>query len=127
MREDPQVFALLGGLACSERHVGSVTILGLEGSITIGAGTEALRRETRRLIRAGRRDLLLDLARVRFVDSAGLGAMIAALLAARRAGGQVALLAPRPNVLEVIEVTRLARVFDIYADEQTALAGMGGG
>jgi anti-sigma B factor antagonist len=127
MREDPQLFAVPGGLACRERHAGGVTILDLEGSIIIGEGTDILRRETRRLIKEGRRDLLLNLSRVRFVDSAGLGGMIAALLAARRAGGEVALLAPRPNVLEVIEVTRLVRVFDIYADEQSALAGMGGG
>lgn len=127
MGNDSFGFAKTGGLACGERRAGRVTILDLEGSVTIGEGTDALRRETRRLLKAGRQHLLLNLARVRFVDSAGLGGMIAALLAARRAGGQLALLAPRPNVLEVIAVTRLERVFALYGDEQSALRGMGGG
>ena len=53
--------------------------------------------------------------------------MVSAQLAARRAGGQVALLAPAPNVREVFEVTGLAQVSDIYADEASAVRGMGGG
>ena len=107
-----------------ERHAGRVTILDLEGDVTINAGTAALRRETRRLIAAGRPDLLLNLARVRYVDSSGLGEMVAAQLAACRAGGRVALLAPTPNVREVFKVTRMAQVFDIYEDEAGALSGM---
>ena len=104
-----------------------VTILGLEGNVTFGDGTAALRRETRRLIAEGRPDLLLDLSRVRYVDSSGLGEMVAAQLAAHRAGGQVALLAPTTSVREVFEMTRLVQVFDVYADEASALRGMSGG
>src|SRR5918993_5936654 len=103
MRNVSQGFAVAGGVACGERQSGRVTILDLEGGITFGGGTAALRRETRRLLAEGRPDILLDLARVRYVDSSGLGEMVAALLAARRAGGQVALLAPTPNVREVFE------------------------
>ena len=60
------------GVAVSERQSGMVTILGLEGNVTFGDGTAALRRETRRLIAEGRADLLLDLSRVRYVDSSGV-------------------------------------------------------
>ena len=111
----------------SERHAGRVTILDLEGSVTVCGGADILRREARRLIASGRPDLLLNLPRVRYVDSCGLGEMVAAQLAARRAGGRVALLALAPNVREVFEVTGLAQVFDIYADEASAVRGMGGG
>ena len=124
MRNVSQGFAVAGGIACGERHSGRVTILDLTGAVTVGDGTATLRRETRRLIAAGSPDLLLNLARVRYVDSSGLGEMVAAQLAALRAGGQVALLALAPNVREVFEMTRLVQVFDIYADEASAVKGM---
>ncbi len=111
----------------SERQSGLVTVLDLEGDLTSGDGTATLRRVTRRLIAEGRPDILLDLARVRYIDSSGLGEMVAAQTAARRAGGQVALLALTPNVREVFEMTRLVQVFDIYPDEPAALRGMSGG
>jgi anti-sigma B factor antagonist len=111
----------------SERHAGRVTILDLKGSVTVCGGTDTLRQEARRLIATGRPDLLLNLSCIRYVDSCGLGEIVSAQLAARRAGGQVALLAPAPNVREVFEVTGLAQVFDIYADEASAVRGMGGG
>ena len=107
-----------------ERHAGRVTILDLEGDVTINVGTAALRRETRRLIAEGRVYILLNLARVRYVDSSGLGEMVAAQTAARRAGGRIGLLAPTPNVREVFKVTRMAQVFDIYEDEAGALSRM---
>ena len=88
MRNYFQGVTTLPAVTVGERHVGRVTILDLEGDVTINAGTTALRRETRRLIAAGRPDLLLNLARVRYVDSSGLGEMVAAQLAARRAGGR---------------------------------------
>lgn len=110
-----------------ERRFGRVTILDLKGGVTIGEGTATLRRETRRLIGEGRPDLLLNLSGVRYVDSSGLGEMVAAQAAARRAGGRVALLGLSPNVREVFEVTRLLTIFDIYEDEAVALRGMDGG
>ena len=127
MRSVSQWFAAFEGAASGERRVGRVTILDLEGDVTLGEGTAGLRRETRRLIDEGQVYILLDLARVRYVDSSGLGEMVAAQSAARRAGGQVALLAPTPNVREVFEMTRMAQVFDIYADEAGALRGMAAG
>ena len=126
MRSIWQAFTAPGGAARGERQVGRVTILDLEGSVTVCDGRDELRRETRRLIASGRPHLLLDLSRVRYVDSCGLGEMVAAQLAARRAGGRVALLSPTPNVREVLGVTRLGQVFDIYEDEAVALREMGG-
>ena len=124
MRNVREWFAAARRVRCGERRLGRVTILDLEGSITFGVGTSALRRETRRLIAEGRADILLDLSRVRYVDSSGLGEVVAALAAARRVGGRVALLGLSPNVGEVFEVTRLVAVFDIYDDEAGALNGM---
>ena len=127
MRNVRAWFAAARSVRCGERRSGPVTILDLEGSVTFGVGTSALRRETRRLIAEGRPDILLDLTGVRYVDSSGLGEMVAAQAAARRAGGQVALFGLSPNVREVFEVTRLVYVFDIYEDEAGALKVIGGG
>lgn len=127
MRSVSQGFAVPGGAACGERRSERVTILDLEGGITFGEGTAALRRQTRRLIAEGRHDILLNLTRVRYVDSSGLGEMVAAQAAARRNGGRVAVLAPPPNVRELFEVTRLVQVFDIYDDEPSAVRGMAAG
>ena len=118
---------VVAGVRINERQSGRMAVLDLVGDITFGEGTAVLRRETRRLIAAGRADILLNLAGVRYVDSSGLGEMVAALLAARRAGGKVALLSLPPKVREVFEMTRLVQVFDIYADEPGALRGVTAG
>jgi len=122
-----QRFRVTGGVECGERQSGRVTILDLEGNVTIGEGTATLRREMRHLIAEKRPDILLNFARVRYVDSSGLGEMVAAQTTARRAGGRVALLSLPQNVREVFEVTRLVRVFDIYDDEPSAVRGMAAG
>ena len=108
----------------SERQCGRATILDLEGNVTFGEGTATLRKETRRLIAEGRVFILLNLAGVRYVDSSGLGEMVAALTAARRGGGRVSLLGLSPNVRALFEMTRLVSAFDIYEDEAGALRGM---
>jgi len=117
----------VAAVTVSERQSGPATILDLEGDITSGEGTATLRRETRRLLAEGRVRIVLNFAGVRYVDSSGLGEMVAALLAARRAGGKVALLSLPPKVREVFEMTRLVQVFDIYADEPGALRGVTAG
>ncbi|MDQ3255305.1 MAG: STAS domain-containing protein [Acidobacteriota bacterium] len=110
-----------------ERQCGLATILDLEGNVTFGEGTATLRRDTRRLIAEGRVEIVLNLAGVRYVDSSGLGEMVAAQTAARRCGGRVALLGLSPNVRGLFEMTRLVDVFDVYEDEPSALRGMSGG
>ena len=111
----------------TERVTERVTILDIEGDITIFGGTSELRKEVRRLIQEGHINIILNLADVRYVDSSGLGAMVAALTTANRVGGQVALLNVSQNILELLEVTKLVSVFDIYSDERYATKAVGGG
>ena len=127
MRSVSQGFAAFGSAASNERRRGRVTILDLEGSITFGGGTADLRQQTRRLIAGGCAEILLNLAGVRYVDSSGLGEMVAAQTAARRVGGRVAVLSPSANVRELFEVTALTGVFDIYEDEAAAVEMMAAG
>ena len=116
----------MAAVIVSERQSGPVTILDLEGDVTSGEGTATLRSETRRLLAEGRVRIVLNFAGVRYVDSSGLGEMVAAQLAARMGGGRVAL-GLSSNVREVFEMTRLVQVFDIYEDEPGALRGMTAG
>ncbi len=121
MHARPSSFPAAIGLTVTERQVGDLTALDLEGHLTIiGHGSGTLRRAIRHLIEEGRRNFVLNLARVSYVDSSGLGELVASLLAITRAGGQLKLLNVRENVREVMEVTRLQTVFEIGDDESSA-------
>jgi anti-sigma B factor antagonist len=109
------------GIKVFERQSGGVTILDLEGDVIFGEGANTLRKETRRLFAQGHADILLNLAKVRYIDSSGMGEMVSALMAARREGGQLGLLGMSPNVRKLFEITKLTTVFNIYADERSAI------
>ncbi len=110
-----------------ERHFDDVTILEFKCDIIIGLGTTELRQQTRRLIGEGRVKIILNLAEVRYVDSSGMGEMVAALTTAARHGGDIALLNVSDNVLHLLKVTKLVTVFAIYDDEQEAVKSIKGG
>ncbi len=108
-------------LTVSERQAGDVVVLGMEGSIIVGTGADALRAVINRQLGWGRNKLLLDMARVRWVDSVGLGQLVVALVSVTRAGGQIKLLRVREKVRKLLAVTKLDTVFAIYDDETNAL------
>lgn len=111
-------------LKSSERYFEDVTILDFENDIIIGQGTSELRQETRRLIGEGRVKIILNLAKVKYVDSSGLGEMVSALTTAARKRGNIVLLNVSPNVMDLLRVTKLVSVFAIYGDEQDAIEGV---
>jgi anti-sigma B factor antagonist len=113
----------MAGVKIYEHNSPGQTIMDIEGDIIFGEGTGTLREEIRRSIREGRCNIVLNLARVRYVDSSGLGEMVSGLLAACREGGQIRLMNVSPNVQELLNVTKLATVFDVYTGTQ---AGAGG-
>jgi anti-sigma B factor antagonist len=98
----------------SQRQSGDVTILDVDGNITFGEGTTTLRTEIRRVINDGRPEIVLNLAQVRYVDSSGLGEMVSGFMAAQRDGGYLKLMNVSPNVRDLLEVTKLVSVFDVY-------------
>jgi anti-sigma B factor antagonist len=111
-------------LKSTERRFDDVTILDFQCDIIIGLGTTELRQQTRRLIEEGRVRIILNLADVKYVDSSGLGEMVAALTTAARRGGDIVLLNVSENVLHLLKVTKLATVFAIYDDERKAIEGI---
>ena len=104
-----------------ERQAGDVTILDLEGRITIGDGNVSLRNAIRRLIQEGKKKILLNLAGVGYVDSSGIGELVSSYTTIGREKGQLKLLNLTQKIKELLVITKLLTVFDTYDDESAAL------
>jgi anti-sigma B factor antagonist len=108
-------------LDIQEREREGITILELKGRITVGPEATALRDKTSQLSAAGKRNLVLEMAGVDFVDSTGLGALVICATSLRKAGGNMKLVAVNRRNIELLLMTKLATVFEIFADEQDAI------
>ena len=108
-------------LSIKERQAGDVTILDLEGKITIGEGSVSLRTAIRRLIEEGKKKILLNLAGVSYVDSSGIGELVSSYTTINREGGQLKLLKLTQKIKDLLTITKLLTVFDVYDDESQAL------
>lgn len=86
---------------------------------------EAFKARIRESVETGATRVVVDLADVPFVDSSGLGALIAGLRTATRFGGDVRLARPQPEVRDVLELTRLTRLFELFDSVDAALAATG--
>jgi len=103
------------------REVSHVTILDLDGRITLGDETEHLREAVRQLVAAGKKKIVLNLARVDYIDSSGVGELVSSFTAVRNAGGDLKLFGLTKKVHDILNVTKLYTVFDIKDDEFTAV------
>jgi anti-sigma B factor antagonist len=98
----------------------NVVVLELTERLTVETES-ALRDAVRRQLDAGRRNLVLNLARVPYVDSCGLGTMVQAYVSAHRAGGFVKLMNITPRVQQLLTITRLLTVFELYQPHARAV------
>ena len=103
------------------RQAGDVTILDLSGEVRIGEGAISLRDSIRKLADEGRKKVLLNLAGVKYIDSTGIGELIANYTTISRQGGQLKLLKLTDRVQNLLVITKLLTVFDSYDDEAEAL------
>lgn len=99
-----------------------MTILTVEGNLVIGEPEAAFKRTVTRLLEEGHVHLLVDLAGVSFLDSSGLGALVRALTNSQKEGGQTKLLHAGPQVLKLLEMTKLDSVFEIHDDLEAAVS-----
>ena len=104
-----------------ERQAGDVTILDLEGKITIGEGNVALRSAVRRLVQEGKKKVLLNLSGVSYMDSSGIGERVSSHTTISREQGQLKMLGLGEKIKELLVITKLLTVFDTYATEPEAL------
>jgi anti-sigma B factor antagonist len=109
-------------LNIKERQAGDVTIMDLDGEVRIGDSATALRSAIRNLVAGGSNKLLLNLAGVRYIDSSGIGELIANYTTVGRTGGQLKLLNLTEKVQGLLVITKLLTVFDVYDDESEALS-----
>jgi anti-sigma B factor antagonist len=108
-------------LSISERQAGDVAILDLTGEIRMGEGSTALRNSIRGLVADGNKKLLLNLGGVTYIDSSGIGELIANYTTASKGGGQLKLLNLTDKVQDLLVITKLLTVFDVYDSETEAL------
>ena len=108
-------------LNLNERQAGDVTVLDMSGKITIGEGSVALRTAIRRLLEEGKKRILLTLAGVSYIDSSGIGELVSSYTAINKEGGQLKLLNLTQKIKDLLTITKLLTVFDVYENEADAL------
>ena len=109
----------------SERIINDVTILDLEGRITINDGAELLRDKVRSIVFQGRTKLLINLAKVPYIDSGGLGELVRCSLTAKKANGAVKLMGLNGKITDLLAITRLVTIFETFDTELDALVSFG--
>lgn len=108
-------------LNINERQAGDVTVLDMSGKITIGEGSVALRTAIRRLLEEGKKRILLNLAQVSYIDSSGIGELVSSYTAINKEMGQLKLLNLTQKLQDLLTITKLLTVFDVYESEADAL------
>jgi anti-sigma B factor antagonist len=109
-------------LNIQQREREGITVLELDGRITVGPEASALREKTAQLMSEGKKNLVLELSRVDFIDSTGLGALVICATTLRKSGGNVKLVNLNRRNIELLVMTKLATVFEIFTDEQDAIS-----
>ena len=108
-------------LTMMEKEIGGVTILQLAGRIILGEESNALRTKIKELLGQGRTRLVIDLAEVTYIDSAGLGTLVAGFTSARNQGADLKLANLTKRFDEQLHITKLVTVFDVYKTVQDAV------
>ena len=111
----------MADLDVKERQAGDVVILDLSGEVRIGEGAVSLRDSIRKLADSGKQKILLNLKGVKYIDSTGIGELIANYTTVTRQGGQLKLLNLTDRIQNLLVITKLLTVFDSYDNEAEAL------
>jgi anti-sigma B factor antagonist len=109
-----------------ERAVGDVIVLDLKGRVTLGEGDELLKDKVNSLINQGQRKLVLNLAEVPYIDSAGLGEIVRTYTTVSRQGGSLKLLSLTKRITDLLSITKLLTVFETFESEQDAVKSFAG-
>jgi anti-sigma B factor antagonist len=109
----------------TDRNVNGVDVVDIEGRIVLGEESNAFREKVKSLLAAGKKKIVLNLAQVSYIDSAGLGTLVATFHSARSQGATLKLTNLGTKFKEVLQVTKLMTVFDTYDTEAAAIASFG--
>jgi anti-sigma B factor antagonist len=105
----------------AERESGAVTVLDLSGKITLGEDGNLLKDKLQSLLHQGRKNILLNLDQVSYVDSAGLGAIVSAYTTVTREGGALKLANVTKKLQDLLSITKLLTVFETFDSEAEAV------
>ncbi len=105
----------------SPRQVGDVTVVDVSGRITLGEGSSNLREGIRDLATKGHKKILLNLSEVSYIDSSGIGELVSGFTTVANQAGQLKLLNLTKRVRDLLQITKLYTVFEVYDDEATAV------
>ncbi len=108
-------------LKISRRETGEVTVVDLNGRLTLGDASAQLRQTLRELLDQGKRKIVLNLGQVGYIDSSGLGELVSSYTTVKNSGGQLKLAALTDKVNDLLTVTKLYTVFEIHGDEGAAV------
>src|SRR6188472_3386826 len=106
----------------TERTVGAITILDLRGKLTIAEGAQLLKDKNESLVFQGRNQVIVNLAAVPYIDSGGLGQLVACYTTLAKAGGRLTLLNVNTKNHDLLSITKLVSVFETFDSEAEAIA-----
>jgi anti-sigma B factor antagonist len=109
-------------LRATHRDAGQSTVVDLSGKITLGEGSALLRKTVRGLLDDKRSHIVLNLADVDYIDSSGIGELVSAYTTVKGRGGDLKLLHLTKKVHDLLQLTKLYTVFDVYTEERAALS-----
>lgn len=112
-------------MKASVRQVEGVTIVDLSGRIKLGEGSSVLRDTVKDLLAKGRKNILLNLGDISYIDSSGIGELVSAFTSVRNQGGELKLLHLTKKVHDLLQITKLYTVFDVRDDEAAAISAFG--
>lgn len=108
-------------LRMTDHDVDGITVLDIDGRIVLGEESNAFRERVKQLLAAGKKKIVLNLANVTYIDSAGLGTLVATFHSARSQGAVLKLANLGSKFKEVLQVTKLMTVFDVYDSDTAAV------
>jgi anti-sigma B factor antagonist len=108
-------------IKANTRQVDGVTVVDLSGRITLGEGSTILRDTVRELLGRGQKKILLNLGDVNYIDSSGIGELVSGYTTVTNQGGQLKLLNLTKKVRDLLQITKLYTVFDVFDEETTAV------
>ena len=109
-------------IKASTRQQQDVTIVDMSGQIKLGEGSSVLRDTVKDLLGKGRKNILLNLGDINYIDSSGIGELVSAYTSVRNQGGELKLLKLTKKVHDLLQITKLYTVFDVRDDEAEAIA-----
>jgi anti-sigma B factor antagonist len=105
----------------TNRQVGDVTVVDAAGRITLGDGASTLRDDIRDLAAKGDKKILMNLSEVSYIDSSGIGELVSGFTTVTNHGGQLKLLGLSKRVKDLLQITKLYTVFEVFDDEAAAV------